>query len=339
MKVAKVYGKKDLRLEEIEKPKITRPTDVLIRPKFVGICGSDVHLYHGANPLAILPRIPGHEIVGVVEDLGAEVKGLAVGDHIVIDPITFCGKCYACRHNMPNVCDTLVVFGVQGDGGMREYFTIPEKQVLKIDKSLPWEEAILIEPFTIGANATLRGDVGIGDTVAVLGAGPIGIAALKLAKIKGAAVMITDIVDDKLEFAKKQGADITVNTSKVKLADAVKEWTKGEGVNKVIDAVCVPKMIEEALDILSPAGTFVNLSFNAAAAQIPALPITRKQLTIAGSRLQSYQFANVIRLMEAGTLRGNGLVTQKFAFADIQKAFDFIDANPEKVRKALLEFF
>ncbi|MDR0486244.1 MAG: zinc-binding alcohol dehydrogenase family protein [Elusimicrobiota bacterium] len=339
MKVAKVYAKKDLRLEEIEKPSISKPTDVLVRPKFVGICGSDVHLYHGANPLAILPRIMGHEIVGVVEDMGKEVKGLAVGDHVVIDPISFCGKCYACRHNMPNVCEQLIVFGVQGDGGMREYFTIPEKQVLKFDKSLPWEEAVLIEPFTIGANATLRGNVGIGDTVVVFGAGPIGIAALKLAKIKGAAVMVTDIVDDKLDFAKKQGADIIVNTSKTDLFEAVKDWTKGEGANKVIDAVCVPKMLEDGVNILSPAGTFVNLSFNATPAQLAGLPITRKQLTIAGSRLQSYQFANVIRLMESGMLRGNGLVTQKFPFSDIQKAFDFIDANPAQVRKALLEFF
>jgi L-gulonate 5-dehydrogenase len=338
MKVAKVYAKKDLRLEEVEKPVISRPNEVLVKPKFVGICGSDTHLYHGENPLAILPRIMGHEIVGTVEDLGKEVKGLAVGDHVVIDPISFCGKCYACRHAMPNVCESLLVFGVQQDGGMREYFTIPEKQVLKIDKSLPWEEAILIEPFTIGANATLRGEVGIGDTVVIFGAGPIGIAALKLAKIKGAAVMVTDLVESKLEFAKKQGADVVINTSKVKLEDAVKDWTKGEGANKVIDAVCIPKMFEDALNILSPAGIFVNLSFGAAPAQIPALPITRKQLTIVGSRLQSYQFANVIRLMESGMLKGDGLVTHKFKFADIQKAFDFIDANPAEVKKALLEF-
>ncbi|MDR1952320.1 MAG: zinc-binding alcohol dehydrogenase family protein [Elusimicrobiota bacterium] len=339
MKVAKVYAKKDLRLEEIEKPSITRPGDVLIKTKYVGICGSDVHLYHGANPLAILPRIMGHEIVGVVEDMGADVKGLAAGDHIVIEPISYCGKCYACRNNMPNVCESLLVFGVQQDGGMREYFTIPQKQVLKIDKNLPWEEAVLIEPFTIGANATLRGNVGIGDTVVVFGAGPIGIAALKLAKIKGASVMVADIVDEKLEFAKKQGANVIVNTSKVKIEDAVKEWTKGEGANKVIDAVCIPKILEDALNILSVAGVFVNLSFNAAAAQVPALPLTRKQLTIAGSRLESYQFTNVIRLMESGTLRGNGLVTHKWKFSEIQKAFDFIDANAAQVKKGLLEFF
>jgi L-gulonate 5-dehydrogenase len=222
---------------------------------------------------------------------------------------------------------------------MREYFTLPQKQIHKLNKNLAWEEAILTEPFTIGANATLRGNVGAGDRVVVFGAGPIGISILKLAKIKGATVMITDLVDDKLEYAKKNGADVIVNTSKVKLEDAVNEWTKGEGANKVIDAVCIPKMLEVGLDILSVAGTFVNLSFGAAPAQIPGLPITKKQLTIAGSRLQSYQFENVIRLMEAKKLQGDGLVTNIWDFVDIQKAFDTIDEDPTKIRKGLLKFF
>lgn len=339
MKVAKVYGAKELRLEGAAKPAVSRPNEVLVRPKFVGICGSDVHLYHGKNPLATLPRVMGHEIVGVVEDFGAEVKGLAAGDHVVIDPISFCGKCYACRHNMPNVCETLKVFGVHEDGGMQEYFTVQEKQVLKLDKNLPWEEAVLIEPFTIGANANARGATGPGDNLLVQGAGPIGIAVLKLAKIRGAAVMVSDIVDEKLEFAKKQGADIVVNTAKVKLEDAVQEWTRGEGVNKVIDAACLTPTLEASFRVVSAAGTVVVLSFSEEAAKIAPLPIVKKQLTVVGSRLQTYQFANIIRLMEAGALRGGGLVTHKFPFADIQKALDFIDAHPADVKKALLEFF
>ena len=338
MKISKVYGPKDLRMEDADKPSVVKPGDVLVKPKFVGICGSDMHLYHGKNPLATLPRVMGHEIVGVVEDMGKDVKGLSAGDHVVIDPIRFCGKCYACRHNMPNVCETLKVFGVHEDGGMREYFTIPELQVLKLDKSLPWEEAILIEPFTIGANANARGATGPGDTVLVQGAGPIGIAVLKLAKIRGAAVMVTDIVDSRLEFAKKQGADIVVNTAKVKLEDAVQEWTKGEGANKVIDAACLTPTFEASFRVVSAAGTIVVLSFSEEFAKIAALPIVRKQLTVVGSRLQTYQFANIIRLMESGALKGGGLVTHKFPFADIQKALDFVETHPADVKKGLLEF-
>jgi L-gulonate 5-dehydrogenase len=339
MKVATVYGKQDLRLEDFDKAQVSRPNDVLIRPKYVGICGTDVHNYHLKNPLFILPRIMGHEIVGLVEEIGKEVKGLAVGDHVVIDPVRFCGKCYACRNNMPNACETLFCFGVQEDGGMREYFDIPANQVLKFDKSLPWEEAILLEPFTIGANATLRGNVGIGDRVLVQGAGPIGISILKMAKIRGAQVMVSDVVDEKLDFARQQGADIAVNAAKTNLEEAVRDWTGGEMANKVIDAAAPTPTLELSFKLVSVGGTVVVLSFSESPAQIAPLPIVKKQLTVAGSRLHSRQFSNVIRLMESGTLRGGGLVTHKFPFADIQKAFDFIDAHPQEVKKALLEFF
>ncbi|MDR3244062.1 MAG: zinc-binding alcohol dehydrogenase family protein [Elusimicrobiota bacterium] len=339
MKSAKVTQKDVLTIEEVEKPSIQKENEVLIRPKFVGICGSDSHIYHGENPMATLPRILGHEVVGVVEDMGKAVKGLTVGDHIVIEPIRYCGKCYPCRHGQPNVCESLLVFGVREDGGMREYFTIQDKQVLKLDKSLPWEEAILIEPFTIGAQATMRGSVGVGDTVLIIGAGPIGIATLKLAKIKGAAVMVTDVIDEKLDFAKKQGADIVVNSKTENLEQALKDWTKGEMANKVIDAACTIGTFELCLKLVSIGGTIVVLGFSTDFAKISPVSITGRQITLIGSRLQAYQFANVLRLMESGALRGNGLVTHKFKFADIQKAFDLIDAHPEQVKKALLEFF
>lgn len=119
MKAAVVYGINDLRLEEIEKPQIERDDQILVKIKAVGICGSDIHILHGANPFATYPRIMGHEMVGEVEAVGDNVKNIAIGDHIVVEPITYCGKCYACRKGMPNVCQQLKVSGVHVDGGMR----------------------------------------------------------------------------------------------------------------------------------------------------------------------------------------------------------------------------
>ncbi|MEY8764721.1 MULTISPECIES: zinc-binding alcohol dehydrogenase family protein [Clostridium] len=338
MKIARVYGKDDLRLEEEETPKIVNANDALIKTKRVGICGSDVHLYHGENPLAVLPRVMGHEVVGEVVEIGSSVKSLKKGDHIVVEPIKYCGKCYACRHGMPNVCKDLSVFGVHEDGGMREYFTVPEKQCYVLDKKLDWDTAVLAEPYTIGANSTFRGNVGIGDKLLIQGAGPIGICILKLAKIKGAEVMISDIVSEKLEFAKQNGADRVVNVLNENIKRAIKDWTDGEGVNKVIDAVCTTKTFELGFDVTSPAGTIVVLGFSEDDAQIKQLPITKKQLTVVGSRLQAYQFANVIRLMENGNLKSDGLITHKFKFEEVQKAFDFIDKYPEEVKKMVLTF-
>ncbi|MCC9295813.1 zinc-binding alcohol dehydrogenase family protein [Clostridium sp. MT-14] len=338
MKIARVYGKDDLRLEEEEIPKIANANDVLIKTKRVGICGSDVHLYHGENPLAVLPRVMGHEVVGEVVEIGSNVKNLKKEDHVVVEPIRYCGKCYACRHGMPNVCKELSVFGVHEDGGMREYFTVPEKQCYILDKKLDWDTAVLAEPYTIGANATFRGNVGIGDKILVQGAGPIGICILKLAKIKGAEVMISDIVSEKLKFAKQNGADRIVNVLNEDIKEAVKDWTGNEGVNKVIDAVGTTKTFELGFDVTSPAGTIVVLGFSEDDAQIKQLPITKKQLTVVGSRLQAYQFANVIRLMESGNLKSDGLITHKFKFKEVQKAFDFVDEHAEKVKKMILTF-
>lgn len=338
MKIARVYAKDDLRVEEVEIPKVIKSDDVLIKTKRVGICGSDVHLYHGENPLAVLPRVMGHEVVGEVVEIGSDVKNLNVGDHVVIEPINYCGKCYACRHGMPNVCKDLSVFGVHEDGGMREYFTVSEKQCHVMNKDLDWDTAVLTEPYTIGANSTARGNVGVGDTVLIQGAGPIGVCILKLAKIKGASVMITDVVEDKLKFAKENGADRVVNIAKEDIKEAVKDWTNGEGVNKVIDAVGSTKTFEVSFDLISPAGTIVVLGFSEKASQIPQLPITKNQLTVVGTRLQAYQFANVIRLMESGMLKNDGLITHRFKFDQIQQAFDFINEHPEEVKKMILTF-
>ena len=197
--------------------------------KRVGICGSDMHIYHGTNPLATLPRVVGHEVAGEVVEIGQGVTGIKVGDHVVIEPISYCGKCYACRKGGQNVCEKLSVFGVHEDGGMREWFVLPEKQLHVVDSAFAWEEIVLAEPYTIGAQAVWRGEVEKGETVLIQGAGPIGICILKMAKLQGASVMITDLSEERLGFAKESGADIIVHAAKEDVQDRVKEWTNGEG--------------------------------------------------------------------------------------------------------------
>ena len=133
MKAVQVRKAHDLVINEVEQPKLVSATDVLVKTKRVGICGSDMHIYHGTNPLATLPRVVGHEVTGEVVETGTDVTTLKVGDHVVVEPISYCGECYACRKGRPNVCEQLSVFGVHEDGGMREYFVLPEKQLHAVD--------------------------------------------------------------------------------------------------------------------------------------------------------------------------------------------------------------
>lgn len=338
MKAVQVRKAHELIINEIEKPQIVHTTDVLVKVKRVGICGSDMHIYHGTNPLATLPRVIGHEVAGEVVEVGEDVKGIKVGDHVVVEPIRYCGECYACRKGRPNVCEKLSVFGVHEDGGMREWFVLPEKQLHVVDSSLPWEEVVLAEPYTIGAQAIWRGGVEEGETVLIQGAGPIGICVLKLAKLMGATVMITDLNEERLAFAKENGADVIVNAGSEDVRKRVEEWTNGEGANVVMDAVCLPMTFELGIDVVSTAGRVVVLGFDERKAAISQLPITKGEVTIVGSRLQTYQFPKVVKLLNEGKLRHNGLVTHTYKLEDVQEAFDFIEKHPEQVRKALIEF-
>jgi 2-desacetyl-2-hydroxyethyl bacteriochlorophyllide A dehydrogenase len=338
MKTVQVRKAHELVIQEAQKPQIFKDSDVLVKVKRVGICGSDMHIYHGTNPLATLPRVIGHEVAGEVEAVGPDVTEIKVGDHVVVEPIRYCGECYACRKGRPNVCEKLSVFGVHEDGGMREWFVLPEKQLHVVDPELSWDEIVLAEPYTIGAQAVWRGEVEQGDTVLIQGAGPIGICILKLAKLCGATVMMTDLNDERLAFAKENGADVIVNAGSEDVRKRVMDWTEGKGANVVIDAVCLPMTFELSFDVVSAAGRIVVLGFDERKASIAQLPITKSEITVVGSRLQTHQFPKVVKLLNEGKLRQNGLISHTFKLEDIHEAFHFIESHPEQVRKALIVF-
>ncbi|PWW20539.1 L-gulonate 5-dehydrogenase [Cytobacillus oceanisediminis] len=338
MKAVQIPRAMEMEVIEIEKPAISSPDEVLVKVKRMGICGSDMHIYHGTNPLATYPRIVGHEVAGEVIEVGSNVSGIKPGDHVVVEPIRYCRECYACRKGRPNVCKSLSVFGVHEDGGLREFFVLPEKQLHVVNSSLEWDEAVLAEPYTIGAQAVWRGAVEKGDTVFIQGSGPIGICILKMAKLQGARVIISDLKQERLAFAKENGADEVIHASEESVEDRILELTDGEGPNVVIDAVCLPSTVEMGVNLVSPAGTVVVLGFDERPSSIPQLPITKKEVTIVGSRLQTNQFEKVVSLLNEGKLQSNGFITHQFSISKVQEAFQYVEKNPEQVRKAVIVF-
>lgn len=338
MKAVQVPNAHTLSIIEQPQPSIEKSNEVLVKVKRVGICGSDMHIYHGTNPLATYPRVVGHEVAGEVVEVGAEVSNVKVGDHVVVEPINYCGTCYACRKGRPNVCEELSVFGVHEDGGMREFIVLPEKQLHSVNRDLSWDEIVMAEPYTIGAQAIWRGDVQEGDNVLIQGCGPIGICILKLAKIAGATVYMTDLNKERLEFAKDSGADVVINAAEESVKDRVMELTDNKGPNIVIDAVGMPATVELSIDLVSPAGSVVVLGFDERPSALPQLPITKKEITIVGSRLQTHQFGKVVDLLNSGKLKSDGLLTHFFPLENVKEAFDFVEQNPDKVRKALIVF-
>lgn len=338
MLAVRVYGKEDMRVVDVPKPTIDNPTDIIVKVKAVGICGSDKAIYNGSNPFVELPRVMGHEFVGEIAETGKEVTEFTIGDHVVVEPISYDGKCYACRQHMPNACANLKVLGVHQDGGMQEYIKMPAKQLHHINKSVPWTTAVLSEPYTIAGNATTRGEVGLSKTVVIQGAGTIGQLSLKVAKAKGANVLISDVAQEKLAFAKENGADEIVNVKNEDLVEKVKQWTNGAMANVVIDAVGAPSTFKSCLEIAGVAGRIVPMGFSTAPVTITQQPIMQKQLTICGSRHQTFQFEPIIHAIEDSKLGDDGMVNQKFNIKDAQKAMDLMNNDPDKARKIVLLF-
>lgn len=325
-----------LRVIEREKPVLKNPDDVLIAVKRVGICGSDMHIFHGKNPFATYPRVWGHEFVGQVVETGS-AAGVQVGDHVVAEPITYCGTCYACKQGRGNVCTQLKVSGVHVDGGCQEYIVLPSKQVHKIADDLPWDTACLIEPFTIGAQSCLRAGIQPGDVVLIYGAGTIGLTILQCAKLAGGTVIITDLVDDKLAFASSVGADYTINAGKEDVNDRVMEITGGMGSNVTIDAVCTKQSFEDAVRVTSAAGRVVEMSFNETPSDIAAFHLTKKELDVRGSRLQTGRFPVVIDAFNQHRLQLDGFITATYPISRMEEAFAYVDANGATVRKVLID--
>lgn len=329
----------ELSITEIPKPVIEKPDEVLIRVISGGICGSDIGIYTGTNSLATYPRIIGHEFGGRVEQVGSGVTGLKAGDVVAVDPVRSCGSCYACRHDRHNVCRSVEVVGVHRNGGFAEYVTAPANACHRIDTDrIPADLACLVEPYSIGAQVNSRADITADDTVLVMGSGPIGLGIMQVAKSRGAKVMMTDLVPERLEHALRSGADRVVNVKEEDLEKAVLEFAGGEGVSVACDSVCSLDSLPLAMKLVCPAGRVVELGLKDKPSAVPPVYFTKKEVSVFGSRLNNHRFPEVIRLFEEGLVRPEQMRTAVYPFTQAAEAFQLIREHPEKVCKVCLSF-
>ncbi len=338
MKAIKVIKPNELKLIDIEKPSIDEKNNVLIKMTAAGICGSDVGIYHGTNAAATYPRIIGHEIVGRVEEIGKNVKGLKIGDRVIVNQVTSCGHCYPCRKGRGNVCDNLKVRGVHIDGGYREYIAVPETDCYLLPESLSDIDAVMIEPTTIAIQACSRAELEEDDMLLIYGYGALGSTILKIAKLYCHHIIVADIMDDKLEEAKLSGAKYTINVSKENLVEKVKEYTENHGATVSIDAACTQDSLIQLLNATGNAGRVMTMGFSISPTQINQFVITSKELDVRGSRLQNKKFGEAIDLINEGKLNLNGIVSHTFPLTKAQEAFDFVDSHDPSIRKVVLTF-
>lgn len=338
MKAVRIVKPEQLELIEVEKPVINEKDNVLIRMTAAGICGSDVGIYHGTNAAATYPRIIGHEMVGVVDQVGPNVQNLKVGDRVIVNQVTSCGECYPCRKGRGNVCDHLAVRGVHIDGGYREFIAVPESDCYILPDQLSDVDAVMIEPTTIAIQSCTRAQLEQEDMLLLYGAGALGSSILRIARQMCSHIIVADIMDDKLAEAKAAGAKYTINTQKEDFLEKVMEYTNGRGATVSIDAACVKDSLLNLLKATGNAGRVITMGFSTAPTEVNQFLITSKELDVRGSRLQNKMFGKAIEMINAGTLDLAGSVSHTYPLTQAQEAFNFLDTRDPSIRKIVLTF-
>ena len=337
MRTAKLVSARNIEVVDTPIPEIVNPGDVLVEVKAVGICGTDLHIFQGERADVAFPRVMGHELSGLVKEVGEGVTRVKPGDKVALDPVFACGTCRICKSGHGNVCADVKCYGVQMDGGFQDYIVVGEEHLYPFSPEISYEQAALAEPFSIAANITERAAVTAADHVVVLGSGTIGLAIVQAVKGIGAKVLVSDIEDAKLKKAQEAGADATVNTKEQSLEDAMQTFAP-DGADVVIDAVGVAPLTEQAIDLTAPLARVVVIGFDGRPAQIPPVKVTKKELTIVGSRMNCHQFPKVMKWLEEGKINADLMVTASYPVEEIQTAFENTLANGKEMVKTLILF-
>lgn len=338
MKAVQIVKPGQLEVINVEKPVMDQKNNVLIKMTAAGICGSDIGIYHGTNAAATYPRIIGHEMVGVVAEIGENVHHLKPGSRVIVNQVTSCGHCYPCSKHRGNICDHLAIRGVHIDGGYREYLAVPESDCYLLPDSISDQDAVMIEPATIAIQSCTRAELEKEDMLLLYGAGALGSSILRIAKQICDHIIVADIMNDKLEEAKRAGANYTINVLEEDLQEKVLEYTDGRGATVSIDAACVKDSLLLLLKATGNAGRVVTMGFSTSSTEVNQFLITSKELDVRGSRLQNNMFGKAISMINEGTLTLNGTVSHTFPLTRAQEAFDFIDSHDPSIRKIVLTF-
>ncbi len=320
---------------DVEPPEVTADR-VRIGVEWVGLCGGDYATFTGTHPYVTYPQVQGHEISGVVLELGPEYRGpLAVGERVAVEPTVPCGHCFACRKGRYNCCVDLEVMGAHIPGALAEEIVVDAARVHSAG-DLDAELTALVEPVSIGLQAVVRADVRAGDLVVILGAGPIGITATIAAADRGARVVVVDRLPSRLALARQMGAFETVDTTSQDLAAEVQRLSDGDGAGVVIEATGAPAMVRAALQLVAHAGTVVIVGISTQDVSLPIVDFTRKEMTILGSRNNTGLFPESVELVRRHRDRIRALITHRVPMADLQPMVEFAIANPGDVEKVLV---
>lgn len=342
MKAALLTGIRQIELREVPEPEISKDFDVLIRVGAVGICGSDIHYYSEGrigDQVVSYPFIVGHESAGTVEKVGPSVRRLKPGDRVAVDPAIVCGSCDQCLAGRPNTCRRLLYLGTpnQLSGALCERVVMPEKNCFVLPAELTLEEGVLVEPLSIAIHGLKLAGEPAPSTVAVLGAGPIGLSVLLAARAAGVRqVYMTDKIDARTEVARRAGASWAGNPDREDVMDRIKSFAS-DGLDAVYECCGDQSAFSQAVDLLKPGGRLFILGIPAAdRISFDIHSLRRKELSLHNVRRQRFCVREAIDLIQNGEVDVRFLATHRFALADARLAFELAAGYLDGVIRAIV---
>ncbi|MCG7378944.1 zinc-binding alcohol dehydrogenase family protein [Paenibacillus sp. ACRSA] len=325
-----------LTLQDIPEPERTEH-EAIVSIKRIGICGTDLHAYKGNQPFFTYPRVLGHELAGVIEDIGQNEAGLQIGDTVSIIPYLHCGRCIACRSGKTNCCVSMQVMGVHVDGGMRERIAVPVSHLLRAE-GLTLDETAMVEPLSIGAHAVRRARIRPGEQVVVIGAGPIGLGVMAFAKQAGARVIAVDRNQERLELSRSlAGADILVQATG-QAVEQVREVTEGDYATAVFDATGNVNSMNEAIRYVAHGGQLIYVGLVKADITFHDPEFHKREMSILGSRNATREdFEQVMQVLQAKRLNLDAYITHRTSFDLLPSAIEQWLLPESKVVKAIVD--
>ena len=341
MRQAILVEPKHIEFKEVAEPKAADLTahQVLVNIKRIGICGSEIHSYHGLHPATFYPVVQGHEYSGVVMAVGSEVTVCKPGDHITARPQLVCGKCNPCKRGQYNVCEHLRVQAFQADGAAQDFFVVDDDRVAKLPEGMSLDYGAMIEPSAVGAHASNRTDVK-GKNVVVSGAGTIGNLIAQFCIARGAKnVLITDVSDLRLAKARECGIKHTLNITKKTLKEAAQELFGEEGYQVGFEVAGVEVSIRSLMETIEKGSDIVVVAVFAKDPALSMFYLGEHELRLIGSMMYRHEdYLTAIDYVNKGIVNLKPLVSNRFAFEEYDDAYKFIDAHRENSMKVLIDF-
>lgn len=324
---------------EVDVPGALASNEILLKIQRIGVCGSDIHVFHGEHPATPYPVVQGHEYSGIVEAVGSEVTKVAPGMKATARPQLVCGTCGPCIRRQYNACQNLKVQGFQAPGVAQDYFVVPEDRLIVLPASFSLEQGAMIEPAAVGAHSTSRTTGVEGKNVVVSGAGTIGNLVAQFAKARGAKkVLITDVSDYRLEVAKECGIDSTLNVMKTPFEKGVKECFGEQGFQIGLEAAGVQLSLDALMANVEKGGDVVILGVYSQNPTINMYYLGEHELNVFGSMMYKHEdYEAAVEMIAEGKIKLDPLMSKHFPFEEYLEAYRHIEEMGDKIMKVFID--